>query len=69
MAPSPPTEDYYAVLEVTPGATADMIKKSYRRLALKLHPTTTGVTMLCPDSNLYVFLAGWVIADYAEASI
>ncbi|MDF2576974.1 MAG: dnaJ [Chlamydiales bacterium] len=31
-------EDYYNVLEVSRQATADEIKKSYRRLALKYHP-------------------------------
>ena len=31
-------KDYYKILEVSPGATAIDIKKSYRRLALKYHP-------------------------------
>ena len=30
--------DYYEVLEVTKGASADDIKKAYRRLAIKHHP-------------------------------
>ncbi|NWI04168.1 DJB13 protein, partial [Tichodroma muraria] len=30
--------DYYAVLELDRGATADDIKKAYRKLALKYHP-------------------------------
>jgi molecular chaperone DnaJ len=30
--------DYYAILEVAKGASADEIKKSYRKLALKYHP-------------------------------
>ena len=38
MAPSPITEDYYAILCVQQDATSDQIKKSYHRLALKLHP-------------------------------
>jgi hypothetical protein len=38
MAPSPVTEDYYMILEVQHDATPDQITKSYRRLALKLHP-------------------------------
>jgi DnaJ-class molecular chaperone len=38
MAPSPVTEDYYAILEVDQIATTELIAKSYRRLALKVHP-------------------------------
>ncbi|ETI26848.1 hypothetical protein G647_10294 [Cladophialophora carrionii CBS 160.54] len=38
MAPSPITEDYYMILEVEPTAEPQLIAKSYRRLALKLHP-------------------------------
>ncbi len=30
--------DYYEILEVSRTETADGIKKSYRRLALKYHP-------------------------------
>jgi molecular chaperone DnaJ len=30
--------DYYEILSVTKGASADEIKKSYRRLAMKHHP-------------------------------
>lgn len=32
--------DYYALLEVAPDATADDIKRAYRRLARQLHPDT-----------------------------
>ena len=32
------TEDYYSILEVERGASAEEIKKSFRRLALKYHP-------------------------------
>ncbi|TEY68080.1 hypothetical protein BOTCAL_0123g00090 [Botryotinia calthae] len=38
MAPVEITEDYYAVLEIEQTATQDLIIRSYRRLALKLHP-------------------------------
>ncbi|KAF7889077.1 hypothetical protein EAF00_009377 [Botryotinia globosa] len=38
MAPVQITEDYYAVLEIEQTATQDLIIRSYRRLALKLHP-------------------------------
>jgi curved DNA-binding protein CbpA len=38
MAPVPFTEDYYKVLEVECDATLELINKSYKRLALKLHP-------------------------------
>ncbi|KAL8663467.1 MAG: hypothetical protein Q9168_008095 [Polycauliona sp. 1 TL-2023] len=38
MAPSPITDDYYLVLEVDQNATLELIKISYKRLALKLHP-------------------------------
>ena len=34
------TKDYYAVLSVSPTATADEIKKVYRKLAKKYHPDT-----------------------------
>lgn len=37
-----PTVDYYKALGVTPKASADEIKKAYRRLAKQSHPDTTG---------------------------
>ena len=30
--------DYYEVLSISKGASADEIKKAYRKLALKFHP-------------------------------
>ena len=38
MAPCEPTDDYYAILEVEQTDTHDIIRKSYRRLAVLLHP-------------------------------
>ena len=38
MAPCQPTEDYYAILEVDQIATVEVIRKSYRRLAVARHP-------------------------------
>ncbi|KAH8684334.1 DnaJ domain-containing protein [Tricladium varicosporioides] len=38
MAPVPITEDYYMILEVERTATLEVIIRSYKRLALKLHP-------------------------------
>jgi curved DNA-binding protein CbpA len=38
MAPVPVTEDYYLILKVEQFSSLDVIKKSYKQLALKLHP-------------------------------
>ncbi|MBO5985289.1 MAG: J domain-containing protein [Lachnospiraceae bacterium] len=35
-------KDYYKILEVSPDATDDAIKKSFRKLAKKFHPDTNG---------------------------
>ena len=33
-----PVKDHYSILEVSPGATLQQIKKAYRRLAMQFHP-------------------------------
>ncbi|KAI9712911.1 MAG: hypothetical protein M1812_006780 [Candelaria pacifica] len=38
MTPSPITDDYYMLLEVEQTASTELIAKSFKRLALKLHP-------------------------------
>jgi curved DNA-binding protein CbpA len=38
MTSSTPIEDYFEILEVAHEATVEVIVKSYKRLALKLHP-------------------------------
>lgn len=42
MSEIDPTIDYYKALGVTPKATADEIKKAYRKLAKQSHPDSTG---------------------------
>ena len=61
MAPLPITEDYYAILCVQQDATSDQIKKSYYRLALKLHPdkkaeggSTQAFQLVSESSNIMI---------------
>ncbi|KAH9991847.1 hypothetical protein F4779DRAFT_637619 [Xylariaceae sp. FL0662B] len=48
MAHRFPDHDLYAVLEVSSGASADEIRKAYRRLCLEFHPDKAGNT---PQAN------------------
>lgn len=61
MAPPPITEDYYAILCVQQDTTSEQIKKSYHRLALKLHPdkkaeggSTQAFQLVSDSSNILV---------------
>lgn len=38
--PSVALKDYYKILEISPAATVDEVKKAYRRMAFKYHPDT-----------------------------
>ena len=38
MAPCEVTDDYYLILKISQNATLEEVKKSYRRLAIALHP-------------------------------
>lgn len=63
MAPAQITEDYYAILEVEQSASSDVIARSYKRLALKLHPdrnlkldTTEAFQRVCQFINSSHFM-------------
>lgn len=38
MAPCEITEDYYAILKIPQTATIEVVRKSYRKLAVAIHP-------------------------------
>ena len=42
MADEQTTQDYYAILEVSPGADEETIRQAYRRLAWRYHPDIAG---------------------------
>ena len=63
MAPALITEDYYMVLEVVQTATLEVIIRSYKRLALKLHPdrnakddATEAFQLVCQISGVKLIL-------------
>lgn len=68
MVPPPITDDYYMVLEVKQIATLELIIKSYKRLALKLHPdrnskldATEAFQLVCQSSRAKLNLLSIII--------
>jgi DnaJ-class molecular chaperone len=62
VSPRSNPADHYSILNVTPNATVDEIKKSFRKLALKYHPdknTDEGAS----DNFRRVKLAHEVLSD------
>ena len=51
QVPEEGATDYYALLEVNEDATADEIKKSFRKLALKHHPDKVRHTLHVPGKS------------------
>jgi curved DNA-binding protein len=56
-------KDYYAVLGVAKGATADEIKKAYRKLALRYHPDKTKGDKAANDKFMEINEANQVLGD------
>ena len=76
MVPSPFTDDYYMVLEVEQSATHELIVKSYKRLALKLHPdrnanhdATEAFQLVCQFSGAKLILLSIMILSVLKSNI
>lgn len=76
MAPSPITEDYYFVLEVEQTAELELIIKSYKRLALKVHPdrnakhdATAAFQLVCQISSAKLLLLSVIISSVLKSNI
>ena len=61
--PTPPPNDWYAELEVSPDATSAEIDSSYRRLARTLHPDTATARSTDVDRLQRVFEAHALLSD------
>ena len=57
------TKDYYKILGVSKDATADEIKKAYRKLAVKYHPDKTGNDKAAEDKFKEVSEAYEILSD------
>ena len=76
MVPSPITDDYYMMLEVERSATHELIIKSYKRLALKLHPdrnaehdATEAFQLVCQFSRAKLILLSIMILSVLKSNI
>lgn len=72
--PSPITNDYYMMLEVKQTATPELIIKSFKRLALKLHPdrndkhdATEAFQLICQFSEAKLILLSIIILSVLKS--